>query len=229
MRMAIVRLGVFVLLVVSSPVVYPYQDGSGLSSRDAAMRPSTAAGSDLYRLKPRYYDAGLKRFVTADPIGLNGGPNLYAYCANNPILLIDVVGHCGVQLQPWTKEMIDLVNSAKAWNTTSPGGSWNNQCYQQATALANALNQSNPKYWNVSTMGGAKFGFSGSYWAWFKHNVVVVSPSLYGGGINQNAPFVLDGFKGSMMLGQNPNSQGTVIQMSVDAFKQNYPVDIYGE
>lgn len=40
----------------------------------------------------RYYDPGKARFLTRDPIGYNGGINVYAYCENNPIRWIDPSG-----------------------------------------------------------------------------------------------------------------------------------------
>lgn len=40
----------------------------------------------------RFYDPAIGRYVTADPIGLNGGINLYGYSANNPISLTDRLG-----------------------------------------------------------------------------------------------------------------------------------------
>ncbi len=48
--------------------------------------------SGLYFYRARYYDARLGRFVSADPIGLAGGINLYAYVGNNPIVFYDPMG-----------------------------------------------------------------------------------------------------------------------------------------
>lgn len=40
----------------------------------------------------RYYDPSIGRWVTPDPIGREGGPNLYAYVLNNPLSHFDLYG-----------------------------------------------------------------------------------------------------------------------------------------
>ncbi len=46
----------------------------------------------LYLMGARYYAANLGRFISRDPIGFDGGINLYAYCADDPINLFDPFG-----------------------------------------------------------------------------------------------------------------------------------------
>ncbi len=46
----------------------------------------------LYFYRARYYDPGLKRFISQDPIGLLGGINSYAYAIQNPISYADLYG-----------------------------------------------------------------------------------------------------------------------------------------
>jgi RHS repeat-associated protein len=42
--------------------------------------------------RARWYDPAAKRFISEDPIGLDGGINLYAYVGNNPINNMDPSG-----------------------------------------------------------------------------------------------------------------------------------------
>ncbi|MCU7965871.1 MAG: hypothetical protein KZQ74_01455, partial [gamma proteobacterium symbiont of Bathyaustriella thionipta] len=50
----------------------------------------------IYYMRARYYDAGVMRFISEDPIGMAGGLNLYAYVGGNPVNAIDPSGKC-----PW--------------------------------------------------------------------------------------------------------------------------------
>ena len=43
------------------------------------------AETELHYNWNRFYDPETGRYISADPIGLNGGMNLYAYVLNNPI------------------------------------------------------------------------------------------------------------------------------------------------
>ncbi len=46
----------------------------------------------LYFQRARYYHPALRRWLNRDPIGTNGGINLYGYVGNNPIDFVDPLG-----------------------------------------------------------------------------------------------------------------------------------------
>jgi RHS repeat-associated protein len=49
-------------------------------------------GTGLYYYRARYYHPGSQRFLSQDPIGLTGGPNLYSYVHGNPLRWVDPLG-----------------------------------------------------------------------------------------------------------------------------------------
>ncbi|MCX7428827.1 MAG: autotransporter-associated beta strand repeat-containing protein [Planctomycetia bacterium] len=53
----------------------------------------------LYYYRARYYDAHLERFIGRDPIGYQGGINLYAYVGDRPLVRTDPSGM--VPFLPW--------------------------------------------------------------------------------------------------------------------------------
>ncbi len=64
------------------------------------------AETGLHQNGFRDYDPSLGRYLQADPIGLAGGLNPYAYAGGNPVNLVDPDG-----LSPWAnKPLIDLIS-----------------------------------------------------------------------------------------------------------------------
>ncbi len=55
------------------------------------------ANGFLY-MRTRYYDLKDGRFIQKDPIGFDGGVNLYAYAANNPVNWVDPLGLCKTKI-----------------------------------------------------------------------------------------------------------------------------------
>jgi RHS repeat-associated protein len=71
--------------------------GATIASGDVSTNPFQFTGREndgtgLYYYRARYYSPSLNRFISEDPIGLQGGPNPYAYVGGDPISRIDPNG-----------------------------------------------------------------------------------------------------------------------------------------
>jgi len=62
--------------------------------------------SGLYFNRNRYYNPGLGRFMTQDPVGLKAGINYYAYVGNDPVNYVDPYGT--LRLPPWVTIPVTL-------------------------------------------------------------------------------------------------------------------------
>jgi RHS repeat-associated protein len=54
--------------------------------------------SGLLYMRARYYDPDTGRFLSEDPLGLEGGVNLYVYAGNNPVMFVDPEGEFWAQI-----------------------------------------------------------------------------------------------------------------------------------
>jgi RHS repeat-associated protein len=77
----------------------PYGQTLSGSSKDSVPFRYTGREKDtgsLYYYRARYYSTAMQRFVSPDPIGLDGGVNLYAYVEGDPVNNVDPTGEFGI-------------------------------------------------------------------------------------------------------------------------------------
>ena len=73
----------------------PFAWLGGLGVMRTGGPPSSAAAfTTLYLTRHRLYSPVLRRFLSADPLGVDGGLNLYAYANGDPLAYIDPLGLC---------------------------------------------------------------------------------------------------------------------------------------
>ncbi len=92
--------------IIAYEEYYPYGSTSFQSvdtSREVPARRYRYTGkerdeeSGLYYHGARYYAPWIARWTAADPTGIKDGPNVYAYCSDNPINLADARGTQGTE------------------------------------------------------------------------------------------------------------------------------------
>jgi RHS repeat-associated protein len=166
------------------------QDSSGATAanqiRFAARELDKETG--LYFVRARYYDPTLGRFISEDPIGLEGGINLYTYAGNNPVNALDPTGMFKIRIS-WRS--IGWVVAFVAITIASGGNPLPAFAALGAAAGGAALSAAvetaiagDGQFW-----GRFRRNFDYASW-WMAINVIVVAP-LSGGfaGAGANGPF----------------------------------------
>lgn len=77
---------------------YSYDPFGNTTTGGASSNPSQYTGREndgngLYFYRARYYSPTLQRFISEDPIGVEGGINLYVYADDSPVTLRDPSGN----------------------------------------------------------------------------------------------------------------------------------------
>ena len=75
-------------------------DESALGNRYTFQGREIDWTTGLYNFRARWYDSETGRWLSKDPIGINGGLNQYVFCGNNPVMFVDPEGNKG-SLHEW--------------------------------------------------------------------------------------------------------------------------------
>jgi len=118
--------------------------GSGVTNPHRYKGREWDAESGLYYMRARYYDAGLGRFISEDPIGLAGGLNPYLFVEGDPVNYADPLGlaPCRADAGPgWVSVLVDetwlcapvmppiYASGGRGWvSTTTPTPSGRGSC-----------------------------------------------------------------------------------------------------
>ena len=98
--------------------------GTAVAFRFVGRRLEPAVG--LYDMRARVYAPALGRFLQPDPIGTDGGINLYAYVRNDPLNLVDPNGTCANVCLGFVGSVLGLTvevaaNYQSLWNNVALG------------------------------------------------------------------------------------------------------------
>jgi RHS repeat-associated protein len=108
----------------------------------------------------RYYDPRSGRWTSRDPIGLDGGVNVYQYCGGNPVMYADPSGLQNPAALATAREgQVIYINFFRKAPATSRLGALGTLglCFASVTggwAIGTAIDQ----HWGISDWGGAYFG-----------------------------------------------------------------------
>jgi len=106
---------------------------SGAKADELKMRFSTRYFDDeagLYYFGHRFYSPRIARWLTRDPIEEDGGENLYAYCGNDLVNKVDVMGERPLQTEgKWT--VVNGMNDTEyhTYNCVEFGGKGTKDAY----------------------------------------------------------------------------------------------------
>jgi RHS repeat-associated protein len=115
----------------------PYGETTPTTIDDGNSSEYTGRENDMtgvYYYRARYFDPVLKRFISADPIGLAGGLNFYGYVGENPISYTDPFGldvKITIKRDTYTD---DSVTSTIIVTSDNKGGGFSGNTLETATA-----------------------------------------------------------------------------------------------
>ena len=117
----------------TNPGFQPFGFQSGLYDADTS----------LVQFGARWYDAASGRWLSKDPILLEGGLNLYVFCGNDPVNYCDPSGLCeeGRKALKWAKDKIGDMSYSQSGNLPGPFGPGDPKCNKFASDAYNKGNK----------------------------------------------------------------------------------------
>jgi RHS repeat-associated protein len=134
-------------------------------------------GTGMYFYRARYYDSGIVRFLSQDPLALVGGLNRYTYVANDPTNLADPLGlKGGKSMAEVGEELVPFLADVAAGIAQEEGpdvvGLCRKKCKELVSTARNAMVES--ALWIVAESAlAARIGAQGA------SITVIVAPALW--------------------------------------------------
>lgn len=206
--------------IVNAYAYTPY--GKRVNSQETKAQPFQYVGqlgvmteaNDLYYMRARYYDASIGRFISEDPIGFEGGLNLYAYVGGNPSMMSDPSGklaflwHGGITFAAALETGHGWGSFGIAWDAMAADFTEFNGVHSQNTANSNIHGMAIPG----QSVEDAMLGHSS-----------FISSQLSAGNLGYAAHAVQDPYSASHAGFQEYNSNMSISEWGMHLLQDTFP------
>jgi RHS repeat-associated protein len=94
----------------------------------------------LFYFRARWYDPAVGKWISKDPIGISGGLNLYAFCANNPLNFVDPLG------------LLEAISAHNFWGDVAVNGFMSGGVGGHAQGVGACIMQTFIDFWGARTL-----------------------------------------------------------------------------